>query len=104
MLYIRVRDAFEGSVAWMRPFDRRHIRKVSTVPKRISPRSARARVPGTLSRIHLTLEPEKYASVTRPVRARIALSRPLAFKSSHMGTVRRLCQTMALQTGWPVAL
>ena len=32
-----------------------------------------------------------------------SLSKPFAFKASQIGTVKRLCQTMALNTGFPVA-
>src|SRR5579885_935421 len=102
MLYRSVRDAFEGSVACTRPFESRHMRNVSTLPKSNSPRSAFSRAPGTLSRIHFTFVPEKYASVTNPVRSRISLSKPFAFSASQIGTVSRLCHTMALKTGLPV--
>src|SRR5260370_26735354 len=94
----------EGSVECSGPLERRHIKNVSTFPNSASPRSAFSRTPGTLSSIHLTLVPEKYASVTRPVRARISLSKPFAFNSSQIGTVKRLCQTIALKTGFPVFL
>src|SRR6266481_9324742 len=104
MLYMRVREALEGSVACTRPLERRHIRKVSMFPNSASPRCAFSRTPGTLSSIHLTFVPEKYASVTKHVRARISLSKPFAFNSSQIGTVRRLCPHMELKTGLPVFL
>ena len=49
-----VREAFETSVMWSRPASHE-----STVPKQSSPRSARARAPGTLSRIQRILVAEK---------------------------------------------
>ena len=49
MLKSRVRAAFEQSVACTAPPVSRKSRKLSTVPKQSSPRSARARAPGTWS-------------------------------------------------------
>ena len=54
-----VREAFEASVMWSRPPESRHASHESTVPKQSSPRSARARAPGTLSRIQRILVAEK---------------------------------------------
>jgi len=54
-----VRAALVASVACTLPPVSRHRRKLSTVPKASSPRSARARAPGTLSRIQAILVPEK---------------------------------------------
>ena len=76
--------------------------QVSTVPKRISPRSARSLTPGTLSRIHFIFVPEKYASMTRPVFCRNFSVSPLSFKKSQYSEVLRHCQTMAWYTGSPV--
>jgi hypothetical protein len=56
---ISVRAALVTSVACTRPPVRRQINQLSTVPKANSPRSARARAPGTASRIHASLVPEK---------------------------------------------
>ena len=54
-----VRAALVASVAWTRPPVSRHSRKLSTVPKASSPRSARARASGTLSSSHDSLVAEK---------------------------------------------
>ncbi|MNY19858.1 hypothetical protein D3C86_1533130 [compost metagenome] len=59
ILNSRVREALVASVLCDLPPVRRHSRKLSTVPKRSSPRSARARAPATLSRIQRNLVPEK---------------------------------------------
>ena len=84
------------------PLVRFQISQVSTVPKRISPRRALSRTPGTCSRIQAILVALKYASGTSPVRSRIRLSYPSAFSCSIISEVRRHCQTMALYTGSPV--
>jgi len=55
----RVREALEGSVACTAPRVSRHRSQVSTVPKASSPRSARARAPGTWSSSQAILVPEK---------------------------------------------
>ena len=44
-----VRLAFVTSVAWTRPFVSRQIKKVSTVPNRISPAAHRSASPGIVS-------------------------------------------------------
>jgi hypothetical protein len=44
-----VREALVGSVAWTRPPVRCHTSQLSTVPAASSPRSARARTPGSAS-------------------------------------------------------
>ncbi|MCY1550365.1 hypothetical protein D9M68_866170 [compost metagenome] len=54
-----VRDALLTSVTCRSPPVSCQINQLSTVPKASSPRSACARAPGTLSRIHLSLVPEK---------------------------------------------
>ncbi len=67
MLNNIVRDALLTSVTcwlWLVSFQTSH---VSTVPNASRPASARARAPGTLSRIHRILLAEKYASMSRPV-------------------------------------
>ncbi len=102
MLYSIVREAFDGSVMCSRPAVRRQARKVSTVPKASSPCSARARAPGTLSSSQASFVPEKYASAMSPVRSWMTWSKPSALRRSHIGAVRRHCQTMALANGWPV--
>ncbi len=103
MLKSRVREALVTSVACTRPAVRRHSRNESMVPKASSPRSARARAPATLSRIHATLVPEKYGSRSRPVRARTSASAPAARSCAHTGAVRRSCHTIARCSGRPVA-
>jgi hypothetical protein len=47
--------------------------------------------------------PEKYGSSNRPVRAVISGSMPLARRLLQASAVRRSCQTIALDTGRPVA-
>ncbi len=47
--------------------------------------------------------PEKYASITRPVRRRTSSSRPRERSSSQMGAVWRDCHTIARWTGSPLA-
>ena len=96
-----VRLALLTSVTWQRPPVSRQMRKVSTVPNRISPASARARSPGVVSSRCSILVPEKYASTTRPVFWRIRGSAPSAFSRSQMGALTRLCQTIAFATGLP---
>ncbi len=54
-----VRAALVASVACTRPSVRRHSRKLSTVPKASSPRSAASRAPGTWSSIQAILVAEK---------------------------------------------
>ncbi len=73
------------------------------VPARISPLAARRRSPRCRSSKYLILVPEKYGSSTRPVLRRNVPSSPSAFSRSQIGDEIRLCQTMALATGWPVA-
>ena len=102
MLKSSVREAFETSVTCVRLPVRCQVSQVSTVPKASSPRSARARAPGTLSSSQAILVPLKYGSITRPVRSRTRLSAPISFSSAHCGAVRRSCQTMALWIGSPV--
>ena len=57
-----VRLALVWSVTCTRPPVSFHISHVSIVPKSSLPTSAFSLAPGTLSSIHLILEPEKYAS------------------------------------------
>ncbi len=54
-----VRLALVTSVTWTRPPVSFQSNQLSIVPKAISPRPARSRRPSTLSRIHLSLSPEK---------------------------------------------
>ena len=98
-----VRDALVTSVACVLPPVRRQMRKLSTVPNAISPASARARSPVTLSSSQRILVAEKYGSSTSPVCLRSAGSCPAAFSCAHSGAVRRSCQTIALATGRPSA-
>ena len=59
MLNSIVREALLTSVACTWPPVSCHISQLSTVPNASSPRAAAARAPGTLSRIHFSLVPEK---------------------------------------------
>jgi hypothetical protein len=59
MSKIMVRAALVASVACTFPPDRRHSRNESTVPKAISPRSDRSRVPGIRSSSQAILVAEK---------------------------------------------
>ena len=59
MSYISVRLALLTSVTCCLPPVSRQMRNVSMVPNRMSPRSARARRPGTVSSRCVTLVPEK---------------------------------------------
>ena len=59
MLNSIVREALDTSVTWTSPRVSCQTSQLSTVPKRSLPASARSRAPGTLSRIHLILVPEK---------------------------------------------
>ena len=68
----------------------------------ISPRSARSRRPGISSKSHMSLVPEKYGSRTRPVLSRTACDIPWERSFWQISAERRHCQTMALQTGFPV--
>ena len=77
---------------------------MSIFPNRSSPFSAFSLAPSTLSSIHLTFVPEKYASTTRPVFSLIEASKPFAFSSSHIAAVLLHCHTMALYIGFPVFL
>ena len=97
-----VRLALLTSVTCCLPPVSRQMRKVSIVPNRISPRSARARRPGIVSSRCLIFVPEKYASTTRPVLRRNSGSWPSALRRSQIGALTRLCQTMAFATGVPV--
>jgi hypothetical protein len=98
-----VRLAFDASVMCFRPPESWNTSHESIVPKASSPRPARARAPGTLSSSHLSLVPEKYASMTSPVFAAIAVALPAARSSSQSAAVRRSCQTIAFPIGRPVA-
>jgi hypothetical protein len=55
----RVREALLASVAWTRPPVSFQTSQLSTVPKASSPRSARARAPGTWSSSHASFVAEK---------------------------------------------
>ena len=59
MLNSIVRDALLTSVTCVEPLVSFHTSQLSMVPNASLPASARARAPGTLSRIHATLLPEK---------------------------------------------
>ncbi|MCY1454668.1 hypothetical protein D9M71_717490 [compost metagenome] len=72
------------------------ISQLSTVPNNSSPLRARSRLPSTLSRIHLSLVPEKYGSVTRPVVSLMYCSWPSRLSCWQISVLRRHCQTMAL--------
>ena len=77
---------------------------VSIVPNRSFPASAFSLAPSTLSRIHFTFVPEKYASISNPVLSRNLSFNPWAFSSSQIPAVCLDCQTIALYTGSPVSL
>ena len=98
-----VRDAFDASVACTRPFVSFHSTQESIVPAASSPASARARAPGTASRIHASFVALKYGSSVRPVAARTASSWPSARNSTSRDAVRRSCHTTARWIGFPVA-
>ena len=97
-----VREAFDGSVTWVRFCVNCHTSQVSTVPKASSPRSARSRAPGSVSSSQAILVPLKYGSMMRPVLARIVSSAPALASSAHSPAVRRSCHTIALCSGLPV--
>ena len=59
MLNSIVRDALVTSVMCVESLVSCHTSQLSMVPNASLPASARARAPGTLSRIHATLLPEK---------------------------------------------
>ena len=59
MLNSIVRDALVTSVTWVEPLVSCQTSQLSIVPNASLPASALARAPGTLSRIHATLLPEK---------------------------------------------
>jgi hypothetical protein len=82
---------------------RRSISHVSTVPKWISPASARARSPGTLSSSQTILGAEKYVARGSPLRSRNRSGPPSPARSRMMPSVRVSCQTIAGCTGSPVA-
>ena len=66
MLKSIVRDALLTSVTCTLPPVSFQISQLSMVPNASSPAAARARAPGTLSRIQRILLAEKYASMTQP--------------------------------------
>ena len=103
MLNSIVREALVTSVTCSRPLVSFQISQVSIVPKASRPASARARAPGTLSRIQRILLAEKYASMSSPVFRWISGAAPSAFSRSQKSAVRRSCQTMALWIGSPVS-
>ncbi len=62
-----------------------------------------SRAASTLRSSHSILVPEKYGSITSPVRSRTSSSWPASRSSSQRAAVRRSCQTSALWTGSPVS-
>ena len=99
-----VRLAFVGSVACTLPSVKAQMSHVSIVPNASLPASARSRAPSTLSRIHLILLAEKYASGISPVFAVIVCATSGSLhNASTMLAVRRHCHTMALKIGSPVS-
>ena len=98
-----VRLALVTSVTWARPAVSFQASQLSMVPKHSSPRSARARAPGTWSSSQASLVAEKYGSSSRPVCSVTRSSWPAARSASQRSAVRRSCQTIAGATGWPVA-
>ena len=100
-----VRLALETSVTCTPPLGpplRCQMIQVSIVPNRSSPLSALAYAPGTWSRIHLILGPEKYVARGRPTFGRSRSWPPSSASSLQMSSVRVSCQTIALQRGIPV--
>ena len=102
-----VRLALVTSVTWTPPFGppvRFQITHVSGVPKSRSPASARARAPGTLSRIQRILGPEKYVASGSPQEARKrSPPRSLAAAQPRISvSVRVSCHTIAFATALPV--
>src|SRR5664279_2640872 len=99
-----VLEAFDTSVICNLPRVRFHISQVSIVPNASFPPSASFLASLTLSRIHLTLVAEKYASIISPVFCRIFVLAPSFFSLSQKSAVRLSCHTIALYTGLPVSL
>ena len=78
-----VRLALVGSVTCTPPSTppvRCQITQLSVVPNTASPRSAAARTPSTLSRIHWILPPEKYVAGGSPARLRIEVAASVALE------------------------
>jgi hypothetical protein len=98
-----VRDALLASVTCTLPLVSFHTSHESTVPKASRPAFAIAFAPVTFWRIHVSLVAEKYASRTRPVLRRITRSSFRARRRSQSAAVRRSCQTIALQIGFPLS-
>jgi hypothetical protein len=96
MLNSNVREALLTSVACTAQPLSSHISQLSTVPNSSSPRSACSRALGTLSKIHCSLVPEKYASISKPVLAWMVSASPCSRRAAQAGSVRRSCHTMAL--------
>jgi hypothetical protein len=80
------------------------ISQLSTVPKQISPRAARARAPSTVSSSQRSLVPEKYGigQQTGP-RGDRRFDGQSSRRLRQIAAVRRSCQTMALWIGRPVS-
>ena len=99
MFISMVREALVTSVTCTPPFTPPvmfHTSQESVLPNIRSPASAFSRAPSTLSRIHLTLGPEKYVARGRPTRS-LYLSAPSSpASSSQILAVRVSCQTIAL--------
>jgi hypothetical protein len=81
---------------------RRQIRKLSTVPKASSPRSARLRAPVTLSSSQASLVPRNRGRDQAGLRRHHRLDALGFFSLAQNSAVRRSCQTMALWIGLPV--
>ena len=81
---------------------KRHIKKLSTVPKANSPISALLRAPGTLSNIQLIFVAEKYGSISNPEDFVISCAFPDSWIFSQILEVRLSCQTIALYMGLPL--
>ena len=80
-----VREALVASVTCAAPLVSFQISQVSTLPNSSSPSRAFCRAPGTFSRIQRILLPEKYASITRPVRRVISAAAELCASSRAIG-------------------
>ena len=84
-----VRDAFDASVRWSRPADRRAMSQESTVP------AAAAAAPSMFRSAHASFVAVKYGSRTRPVTSRTRSSWPTSRRRRQSSAVRRSCQTIA---------
>ena len=90
-----VREALERSVTCSP-------QSLWTSQESIVPNRARS-APSTLRSSHSIFVPEKYGSMTSPVRSRTMSVWPASTSSLHRAAVRRSCQTSAWWIGSPVS-